>query len=138
MTEKKIVVDKETAELEFNRFCDAWDIENEIADENDFEEKQDSADFEKAKRTIVNAIMSGRLILNDDSLPEFTTRNDQVVKFKGPTGETYTAMDKRKDPLAKMVISLSQLTGRSPVVFNRMDKRDFVVCKAIWLLFLRE
>jgi hypothetical protein len=76
MSEFKI--DKETAEIEFNNFCERWDIDNDIESLSD----EDKTGFESQKSQIIKAIKKGRLSVNDDGTLNYTF-SDFSEKLKG-------------------------------------------------------
>lgn len=135
MNEPNFVVDRETAENEFDRFIDINEID--LGDEDIGAE--DQKDITRSKRRMIAAIMEGRMAVDSEGCIEFTLSDGQELKFKQPTGEAYSAMDTRKSghDIAKAYASMAAMTGRSPVLFNKMKFRDLKICFDVWSLFLQ-
>lgn len=58
----EIKIERKTAEIEFNDFCEMWDIDNDVS----IMSEEDKEGFEKQKNTIIKAIMQGRLTINKE------------------------------------------------------------------------
>ena len=136
MTDYK--VDQETAELEFERFLEAMDID---ADTKAMSE-EDRAGFEGQKQTIVMAIRKGRLHVNENGEPVFTPSTVDIdggtLTFYEPSGASYMAMDTKKkgQDVGKMFAMMSDMTKQPAKVFANMKQRDLKVCQAVAVLFL--
>lgn len=134
---KESVVDKETAEAEFNRFAEMMDLDLDVTTMDE----DDKRGFESQKSKVVNAIQSGALVINDQGEPVFTPQSlddAEPITFYEPTGATFMAMDKRKknEDMGKMMSMLGDATKTHPSTFSRMKNRDFRVCQALLSLFL--
>lgn len=133
--EKKI--DRETAEQEFNRFCEVWDIDKDV-DTFDEEEKQD---FDGLKSKIIRAISSGNFILQEDESIEYKLKNplDSIDKItvRIPKGRAYLRMDKtkEKESIKKLMAFLSDMTGQPIGVLSSLDGRDIKVLISIVTAF---
>ncbi len=129
----KFAVDRETAKDEFNRFCEAWEIDDDTAGMDE----EDKAAFEGNKAKIINAIMRGRLSFQDDNTLLFDTGEEKIT-IKIPQGATYMEMDRYKDRegVHKAYAVLGGMTGKSPAFFARMDGRRLKPLMGIISLFL--
>lgn len=131
------VIDRATAEAEFNRFVDLMDLDMTDAG-TDPEEK---ADKEGARDKIVTSIMRGALVINDDGEPVFTpVRSGDVVPitFHEPTGASLMAMDrvKKNADIKKTYSVLAEITKQNPQLFSALKMGDLKVCLAVLTLFL--
>lgn len=131
--ENKFVVDRETAKAEFDRWCDAWEIDDDVTGMDD----EDKTAFEGGKAKIINAIMRGRLSLEDDNTLLFDTGEEKIT-VKIPQGAAYMEMDRYKDRegVHKAYAVLGAMTGKSPAFFARMDGRRLKPLMGIISLFL--
>jgi 2-polyprenyl-3-methyl-5-hydroxy-6-metoxy-1,4-benzoquinol methylase len=127
------VIDKETAEAEFERFCEMADLDlDEALDE------EEKSTLENLRRTFVKAVMRGRLVINEKGEAEYTPEQGGVITFYEVRGETLLASDsvKQGKDIARMFAMLGSMTRQPPARFMKMPMRDFKVCKAIFLLFM--
>lgn len=128
-------VDRETAELEFERFVEAMDLDLDPAEMD--EEDRKGLDIQKGK--ILSAIMAGSLVINEDGEPVFTpaVEGDQI-KFPEPTGAAFMAMDRKKktEDMGKLFAMMAAITGTHASTFAKMKNRDLKVCIAITTLFM--
>lgn len=127
------VIDKETAEAEFERFCEMADLDlDEALDE------EEKSTLENLRRTFVKAVMRGRLVINEKGEAEYTPEQGGVITFHEVRGETLLASDsvKQGKDIARMFAMLGSMTRQPPARFAKMPMRDFKVCKAVFLLFM--
>lgn len=127
------VIDKETAEAEFERFCEMADLDlDEALDE------EEKSTLENLRRTFVKAVMRGRLVINEKGEAEYTPEQGGVITFYEVRGETLLASDsvKQGKDIARMFAMLGAMTRQPPARFAKMPMRDFKVCKAVFLLFM--
>lgn len=134
-----ITIDQETAEAEFERFVDAWEIDGEVETMN--EESRDG--FEQHQRTIVRAIKQGRLLFDDEAratikLPNTTEWAESELTLKVPTGAAMLKWDNYKEGknVHKMNAMLGAMSGKNPAVFPKIDARDLKPAMAVATLFL--
>lgn len=127
-------VTKEVAEAEFDRFMEAMDLESAPVHKDD----EDRESFESAKYELVNSIMHGNLVFEDDVLMLTPKGGGDAIRFPEPDGKTIIAMDQAKKghDQARMFKLLAQLTKSTEVRFHAMKRRDLRVCEAILQLFL--
>ncbi len=131
------IVAREVAENEFNRFCDDMDIDRDLSKMDE----DDTKGFNDNKELIVNAIMDGRLVLNDDSEPVYTPKrgkDSNPLTFREPTGATFMAMDRKKSgqDVGKMIALMDEITRSAPGACSRLKGVDFKVARSIVTLFL--
>ena len=130
MTDK---INKEQAELEFDRFADAMrlDLDPEGIDENE------RRDMEADRRAFLKSMMRGDLVLDDESRPVFTPESGDPLTFYRPKGSSFLAADKKKPghDTAKAFAILGELTRQPAVIFSRMEYSDLKVCLAVMTLF---
>jgi hypothetical protein len=137
MAEEKFKVDPETAETEFQKFLDGWDIDGDLESMRE----EDVNSFEDTKRVIIRAIRQGRAHISEDGnwvyTPQFTVDIEQItIRVPGP--RAYAAMDKHKEKetFKKNLAVLSQATKLPPAVLLKIDGRDFKFAQAVIALFL--
>lgn len=130
-------VDRETAEAEFDKFVDAFDLQ--------LDPKLMSEEVlqlsEEAKERFIKAVQKGSLIVEDDGTPVFMpvrSRNKDSLKFHEPEGSALKEMDKAKKDHnnAKMFNLMSNLTKVPASRYAAMAKSDLNVCLAITLLLM--
>ena len=134
-------IDAATAETEFYRFADEMDLDVD----KDRMDDDDKIAFEDAKNKIIDAIMRGRLTINDIGEPIYKLDGDMAEKmgadelrFKEPTGADYMSMDgksKNRD-MAKMFLLMGSMTGIHPRNFSNLSARHLKVCQAIVAFFI--
>lgn len=127
-------VDYDTAVCDFERICDFADVERA----NDTEE--DLLSFEAICNKIVSGIQAGKIIVDEDGKPTLITKEDAHVVFEEPGATAYKAMDKKPDGenVGKLIAALSALTGKPPVFFTKLKKRDWKYCESMATLFLAD
>ncbi len=134
-----ISVDQETAEAEFDRFVERWEIDGDTETMN--EESRDG--FEAHQRTITRAIVRGRLVFDDEAhatikLPHTTELEMSEVTLVVPTGAAMLKWDNYKDRqnVHKMNAMLGAMSNQNPHVFSKIDARDLKPIMAVATLFL--
>lgn len=139
--EPEYVVDKETAEAEFRRFCHAMDIDD---DTNDMDE-EDAESFRHQKKQVVRAIRKGTLSFNNNGEAVYAPVSEKVqvldgqIVFHEPTGADKMEVDKHKEGqnAHKMYAMLASVTKQPQKVYANMNQRDLKVCEALFaLLFM--
>ena len=126
----------EICEAEFDRFVDAMDLDVDPAGMDD----EDKESFVAAKRSIIRAMKSGRLVVNAEGEIEYTpTKGDtEKITFSEPKGASYMAMDSKKKghDVAKTYATMADMTGQSIQRFSKMHNRDIKICTNVMILFL--
>lgn len=137
---KTNIVDQETAEFEFERFCEGWEID---ADKTNMDE-EDKSTFESYKAQFVNAVKKGRLVYNDDETLTYSFSNKSEkydgknVTVRRPKGAAYMEMDRYKDSQGfhKAYAVLAAMTGHESKYYSGVDGIDLKPLQAIITLFL--
>lgn len=132
-------IDAKTAELEFDRWADAMDLDLDPAGMDD----KDAAAFNKQKRRIVSAIADGALVIGSDGLATYTPQNDKTpykdpITFNERTGASLMAMDgkgKNQD-VAKTYAMMADMCGVNAKVFAGMVGVDAKVCEALYVFLM--
>ena len=132
----EFTVDLETAEAEFLKWAEDWEIDT--ATENMDEEEK--ADFEGQKIKIIRAMRHGRMSYDRESealkyIGKFAT---DEVSIKRPKGAALMAMDKYKDRegVHKTYAVMGAMTGKDAAYFSRLDGIDLKPHLAVITLFL--
>lgn len=125
------------AEQEFARFTDTMDIDTDSKGMND----EDRKGFEASKRTVLRAIKSGAMVINDDGLPQYTpqrSKDTTVITFHEPTGANLMAMDQAREGanMTKMNKVLGEITKTTPARMAGLKYYDYNVCSSVLSLFL--
>lgn len=133
------VVDKETAEVEFDRFVDAMDLDLDTVDMD----AEDLTGFIKQKSRVINAIQKGALVINDEGEAVYTPRNakskyQEAITFHERTGASLMAMDGKKKgyDVAKTYAVLADMCKVHPSVFAGLVGADVKVCEALFALLM--
>lgn len=134
---EEMVVDREVAESEFDRFCEAMDLDVDPAGMDD----GDKRSFESARRQLIKAICAGHLAVDEQGQPVYTPRVGPAcdpITFYEPSGASLMAMDQKKKghDVAKLYATMADMTRQPLVRFSKMKERDLKVCRAVTLLFL--
>lgn len=138
MTSNEPKVAREVALDDFNNFCEAMDIDNNV----DEMSEEDAKSFQEPREVILKAVMSGNLTFNDDHEPVYAPRNSPKVAgpltFREPNGADYMAMDRKKDGqnFGKMWAMADSLTRSAPGTIANLRNRDLKVVQAIMQLFM--
>ena len=132
--------DRETAENEFNLFCDNNEIEHDEAAMNDDEKSS----FDAIKKRFIKACMAGRVEVDGTSL-KYTISHFAQEGFKGdvltlkrPSGHAFSAMDGFKDDrsIGRQIAFMSAMAGKEQKYFSKIDGSDWKFVQDISTLFL--
>lgn len=121
MTEPK--VSKEVAEDEFVRMCEARDLDVDTSDMDEEDKKR----LESLRKSIVKAIMLGRIVVLEDGTVEVRLRRpvDQVavIRFGRPTGATLVALSgkKTKSNIEDAYLAAANMSDVPKAIFDRLD-----------------
>ena len=124
-------VDREPAENDFYRWANDMDLD--ISPKNS-DEKDSIADH---KETIVDAIMKGHLVINDNGEAVYTpykSEDKEKVTFYEPDGSCFAKARIRENPLATMYGMMANITKESSAKFMSMRMADLRVCESIFML----
>jgi len=134
---RDLVVAKEVAEDDFDRMCEAVDLETD-----DFD-AEDQAKFDGFKARIVRGVCRGQIVISEVGLPTVTLKYPvgeiQSVAFRFPTGGSLEAIGdtKKTNNVTKGWKVLEDLTGVPSSIFGKMrTKPDLAACEALVALFL--
>lgn len=133
------LIDREVAELEFERFVEAMDL--------DFDESLMDADdlsqFNKQKYRVIRAIESSALVINEDGEAVYTPQNrkskyQNPITFHERTGASLMAMDSKKknQDMAKTYAIMADMCKVPQSVFSGLVGIDGKVCEAIYTLLM--
>ena len=133
-------IDTEMATAEFDRFCEAWELDN---DESTLD-NESKIDFTRLKKQFITAVERGRLSFNDDETLSYTfsdksaSKAGQVLKMGRPKGAAYMEMDKYKEQqgIHKFYSVMAAMSGHDPKYFSDIDGIDLKPLQAIVSLFL--
>lgn len=139
-SEKKApVVDRDTAENDFQRFIDGADLDFEI----DKMDEEDRTTAEKNKNRLVRAIMNGHLTIDETGIPTFNPYNkgskfSDPITFQAPTGADFMAMDatKMRKTISKTHLMMGGMSGLPSGIFAKLKGEDYKICQAIFLFFM--
>lgn len=136
----KNIINQESAELEFEKFCESWDIDH---DESSFNEEE-KIDYDRLKRQIIRSIKKGRLIVRDDGsltyiISKFSKDHaGQELNFEMPDGKDILSMNgyKENHEVSKNFAMLASVVGKPPQFFSKLKTIDINVLQAVVMLFL--
>lgn len=136
------VVSRKVALQEFERFCDAMDIDDNVT----YMGEDEQASFAKFKQVILRRMQGGSLIINHDGEAEYkpikTTINkdkpDQRLVFHERTGAHMLTMDgkKKNHDMSKMYGVLAGMCKVHPSIFAKMIGPDLKTCEALFVLLM--
>lgn len=131
-----VKVAREVAEQEFNRFCDAMDVDRNTSRMPD----EDAKEFNEVKAILLDALQIGVLQIDDEDCAVVYPKKGGIkqIKFNELCGADYVAMDNKKDTqsFAKMFAMMGSITKLPPATFSKLKKFDAKVCLSIAKLFL--
>lgn len=127
----------EVAEKDFDRFVELMDLDLDTSDMDE----DDRKGFDKQRKSLIDAIMSGSLVVNDNGEPVYTpqrSKNTDPITFSEPTGAALMAMDRKKksEDVGKLYASMGNIAGIHQNIFSQMKMSDLKICMAITTLFL--
>jgi hypothetical protein len=133
-------IDRETAEAEFNRYCENNGIENDESAMND--EERDS--FADIKKRFIDCCMEGRVEVDGTSVKYIISKfsdqgfSGETITIRRPTGNAFSSMDSFKDreSIHKLHGYMSAMTGKDVKFFSKIDISDWKFFNAIASLFL--
>jgi hypothetical protein len=138
MSESKVVIPKDVAEEEFNRWLEC----NYLDDNWDELVEDGKRDAEIDKSRIMKFIMTGDIVIDEDGLLTFTpvrSKDRSPVSFRDPDGRTLAVTDKMPEHkiVAKMNEALCDFTGKPKAYFLKMKRNpDYKICLSIITIFL--
>ena len=139
MNNEENKVDKETAEVEFERFVEAMDLDLDTSIMDD----EDKTAFTKTKNRLLRAIQKGSLVFNEDGEAVYTPSNskskhEKAITFHERTGASLMAMDNKKKghDVAKTYAVLAEMCKVHPSTFAGLVGTDVKICEAIFSLLM--
>lgn len=139
--EKEVKIDRETAVAEFERFCEANEIDYDESVMTD--EELDS--FLPLKKRFVRACMDGRVEVDGlnikYTISQFSGKcAGEIVVIKRPTGKAFMMLNKysEKQGVNKLQAFLSAMMEESNFSFALLDSKDLMFLIGIATLFLAE
>lgn len=131
---------EEMGRTEFLGWCEANDIDYDIAKMND----EDAKGFEEIENRVVKSICNGTAVIDGDVLEYTLSEKNEgniagmKIKISSPRGNLYLGMDgyKETQTMHKLWAMLSALTGLDVGVFSKMVLKDLKFCRAVLSLFL--
>lgn len=132
-------VERKQAELEFDGFVEAMDLDLDTAGMD----AEDLTGFNKQKNRIIRAIMRGALSFNEDGEAVYTPQHrksahSDAITFHERTGASIMAMDGKKKghDAAKMYAVLAEMCDVHPKTFAGLVGEDVKVCEAIFAFLM--
>ena len=114
-------VAKDVATSEFDRWADTFEIDTDISDLADAEQKA----FEAFRLKFIKRVQRGSLAVGDDGVLEFHLNEGSMLRLDEPTGAILSARLKNDDDVQAARRMLGQWAGVPPKVFAEMKLRDF-------------
>lgn len=131
-------ISREVAEAELERFLSEMDLQ--MRTDPSRLDSDDQKKLREVKENVVQSLMSGRLVIDDEGCPVYhpVKGDPKPIKFNEPGGADLMAMDKFKQTqtIAKQNAILGAMTGEGPQRFANMKQRDLNVCSDLLMLFL--
>lgn len=126
-------IDKETATAEFDRFKSSMRLrlDREGMDENDRRDVKDDIEI------LINEIMEGRLVIDDEGRPVYQPLEGEALTFKRPKGGQIAVIDKKKEAhkIAQLQAIIGALCDKPASQIAAMDWADIDICAIIVGLF---
>jgi hypothetical protein len=123
-------IDSETAELEFSRLCESWDIER----------VEDDPEYDRLKSTVVRAIQKGVVTIDEECNLKvtFAYEGSLGAVTLDPAKARMGVIDQYKSDqnFMRMMALLGTMCGEAPKMLARCDVRDTKLLMAIGALFL--
>ena len=139
--EKQFKVDRETAVSEFEKYCEANEIDYDESAMSD----EDIEGFKPLKERFVKACMDGRVEVDGTeikyTISQFSNKNSgDVVTIKRPCGKAFMALDGfgEKQQVRKLQAFIAGITGKETNYFSSLDSTDWLFFTGIATLFLAE
>lgn len=133
------LVDRETAEAEFDRFIEEMDVDADPA----YMDEDDRGSFNKARSKIIRAIMSGLVVINENGEAVVNPKNSKStytdsLTFHERTGASLMAADgkKRNQDVARTYSMMAEMCKTHPSTFTKLVGSDIKVCESIFALLM--
>ena len=129
----------EQAKVEFNKFCEAWYIDNEI----DTMKDEDKDSFLRCERDILRYVRDGYAVISEDGTQITLNLRKEVlgkqeVVFSIPQGDAFLNMDKFKEreTIHKFNAFIAGSAGLAPIAIAKMNGIDVRFSQRVFSLFL--
>ncbi len=139
MSANKALVCEDQALIEFDRFCEEMDVENDES----ILDQEDLTAWHKEKRRIVGAIMRGNLVINEAGEAEYTPRKtegvDKLVFHDSGSGFSHLlTMDSKKksQDVRKTQGIIAAMTKTSPAAIAKLHRIDTKIILALFKLLM--
>jgi hypothetical protein len=102
---------------------------------------EDRTQLELSKRRIINAIVDGRLVIDQDGVPIYTPRDSEdksQIRFPRPKGADFMQADliKKNHDITKSFAIMAASTHESVARYAAMESTDLFVCQSIVGLYM--
>jgi len=136
MLDNKVVA-AEVVEAEWDRFVSL----NEFDCDEKTMDKEELKEFYAMKRKILAQMVAGRLTIDADGIPSystFKTKTPVTITFYEPTGASMMAMDRKSkgQDVAKLFAAMGDMCQVDPKTFALMHAVDLKICMSLANLFL--
>lgn len=134
MSKEKVAI--EVAATEFERMCAA----NRIDTDETALEKDELKEWREMRDPLVRDICRGRLVIDGEGRPVYTTDEGKALTFSRATAATFMALEtygKGKD-VSNMMAAVADLTGTGKGELSKLIARDFHGVSRIARLFLAD
>jgi len=129
-------VAKEVAAQEFARMCAANRID---ASESELD-KEELKEWTAARERIMRDICQGKLVIDAEGRPVWTTEAGKALTFQRATSATFIALEthgKGKD-VSNTLAAMADMTGSGKGELSKLTAPDFHGCNRIVQLFLAD
>lgn len=124
----------EVAEEEFDRFCEAMDLDVDVSGMDDDDRKS----YDEARRIVVREIVRGAATITESGELSYQPKDGGPIVFHEPTGAALLAMDtkKKSHDFAKFYAFLAAMTKQPAARFAKLGRKDVKFCLQVGALFL--
>lgn len=132
----QLKVAKEVAEQEFSRLCAA----SRIDEDESALDKDELQEWREMREPIVRDICRGKLVIDAEGRPVWTTETGKALTFQRATAATFIALEthgKGKD-VSNMMAAIADMTGTGKGELSKLMAPDFHGCSRIARLFLAD
>ena len=134
MSQPKVAED--VAAAEFSRMCAA----NRIDEDESELTKDELEEWRAMCRPIIRDIRRGKLVIDAEGRPVYTTEEGKALTFNRATTATFIALEtygKGKD-VSNMIAAVGDLTGTGKGELSKLMAPDVHVCSRVIRLFLAD
>lgn len=132
-------INDKNAEEEFNTFANLWDIDTDLSDMSD----EDQKEFDNQRRKIIRAIKKGRLSVTKEGIIIYKLQfplgdNITELRLSRPKGASYINMDryKEREAVHKAFAVIGDMCGQPVKIISSIDAIDLKPIMAVTTLFL--